>query len=445
MFAQISISHNHERLLLEQSHFIENYEIRQRLRNVILSKQFNSIDISARVYTQETSTNRVRVSVVRVDNFFYIVFANEMFLLNQNENQNISSQVHTKNSYDLLLSDRFKMNGRGNYIIKKRISDGEFEHIKIYLQSNSESYLLIKPINNHEVGLDVFLFDVPIYRNVRLPISFMSVATIPLARIMSATSHLIDWNLIFIPLQEHRDRWNTLLRIARQVELHIPELVFAGDGAQNSSGNFVHIQTQEPQKNNFGLGNAGFVKWIMDGIFAPLNSGLLTSISNLKTVTPRNTTNKSNSDQNISRENIFFHLDWNRNLAYFVNRAMFPRHRININDSDVNDTPFLAYIPDVGYPISSLEVLLYLESIRNVGSIFLGSINSLSPTSPPIRTYMESIVIVPYFDTSGNLQAKIFRNNQIIDILDLQILHPGSFIHLQKINTSTSSFALPYL
>lgn len=118
-FAQNDMNFTQERLLLEQSNFAENYEIRQNSRNIISSTQFNTIDISARIYTQESSTHRVRVSIVRMDDFFYVIFANEILPIMQNPRQANQFNPNQENtSYDLLLSDRFKMDGRGTYIIK---------------------------------------------------------------------------------------------------------------------------------------------------------------------------------------------------------------------------------------------------------------------------------------------------------------------------------------
>lgn len=102
-----------ERLLLEHSRFVENYEVRQNLRAIIANKQFNSIDMSARIYTQEASPNRVRVSILRTEDSFFIVFANELL------HSMSTPQADANNSYDIMLSDRFKLDGRGSYIIKK--------------------------------------------------------------------------------------------------------------------------------------------------------------------------------------------------------------------------------------------------------------------------------------------------------------------------------------
>ncbi|NIZ39911.1 hypothetical protein PVA45_00030 [Entomospira entomophila] len=439
LFAQIHVNQARERLILEHSRFIENYEIRQNLRALIANKQFSSIDMSARIYTQEAFPNRVRVSILRTEESFFIVFANELL-------QSLSApQTEASNSYDIMLSDRFKLDGRGSYIIKKNILSGEFEQIKIYLQSGSESYIVISPIGSNEAIVDVYLMDIAIYRNVRLPMSFMSIATTSLAQIMASTAHTIDWNLIFPSTYHHHARWDSIAMMARQINLRLPTLHYVEDGAQNAQGALVYARTQELQKSSAGLGTAGFVKWLIDGIYMPLQSGNLISIDTLKTVTRRQRTNSALAIDEETLEHPFFYLDWNRNLAYAVSRAIFPRHRIHLSDSDVTDTPFIAYTPDIGYPINATEAVLYLESIRFPGSIYLGSLNMLTQTTPAVRRHMIPALFIPYFDTLGNFHVDIFANNQRMSIETLGEQYPGSFIHLQRINTNDTPFNLPLL
>jgi hypothetical protein len=445
--AQSQINHTRERLLLEQSNFVENYEVRQNLRDIISTQQFNAIDISARIHTQEASPNRVRSSIVRMDDFFYIVFANEIFHA-ETVQSNAASRRQLESagttSYDLMLSDRFQMDGRGSYIIKKNILDGSFEHIKVYLQSGSESYILLTPLGANETTLDVYLFDLPVYRNVRLPMSFMTVATVSLARIMATTNHTVDWSLIFASLQTFEPQWNYVQQINRQIRLRLPELVFVADGAQNSTGTFVYASTGESQSaDRPGFGSAGFVKWIMDGFYQPLSQNRLMEINNLKESTSRRRLDVGALRDEPNPNNPFFYLDWNRNLAYLVNRSIFPRHRIHMNDSDVNNLPFLAYTPDIGYPLSSLEAAVYLESILHPGTLLLGSINTLSHIAPATRTHHHTLAILPYFDSFGNLQMTLYHNNQEITIEELQERYVGAFIHLQRITTNRNPFVLP--
>ncbi|NIZ19507.1 hypothetical protein [Entomospira culicis] len=429
-FAQNDMNFTQERLLLEQSNFAENYEIRQNSRNIISSTQFNTIDISARIYTQESSTHRVRVSIVRMDDFFYVIFANEILPIMQNPRQANQFNPNQENtSYDLLLSDRFKMDGRGTYIIKKRVQDGTIEHIKIYLQSESESYILITPQGSSEINLDVFLFETPIYRNVRLPINLNSATTLPFSRIMASSSHVIDWNLLFLPLANQNARRSYLQNVIRQVELRLPELSYVADGMQNSNGTLVHGQTREPQQNQTGLGNLGFVKWIMDGFYSPLNQGKLSDISLLQ----------NDNEPQLSS------LTWNRNLSYFINKSIFSRRRIHIGEDDVRDTPFLTYTPEIGYPLSTLPAVIYLEAIRRPEAIYLGSINEVSATTQNRRAHLASIVIIPFFNEMGNLETTVFYNNQKMTLEDLHRKHRGAFIHLQRITTNNTTFQLPQI
>lgn len=133
-------------------------------------------------------------------------------------------------------------------ILSKNILSGDFEQIKIYLQTGSESYILISPVGTNEAVLDVYLMNIPIYRNVRLPMSFMSIATTSLAQIMASTAHTIDWTLIFPTVYQHHARWDSIATMARHINLRLPTLQFVEDGAQNTQGSLVYVRTQELQK-----------------------------------------------------------------------------------------------------------------------------------------------------------------------------------------------------
>ncbi len=439
---QTQLSFIEEKILLQGSNFIENYEVRQAMREMITATNFSQLNASTRVVAQEGVTNRVRLSVIRTDEHFYVMFANEILYTEEVRYQAARRrEAEAGNDYDLLLSDRFRTDGRGNYIFKKSFIDGSLVQLKIYLQSGTESYILIHPQGDAHVRMDLFMFGTPIYRNIQVGMNFITVATSSLARLMAATTHVIDWALL-LPVLEFSDDWNRLSNMGDQIRLRLPQLTNTPDGVQNAQGEMVFFSSGNSQRITNGLGAEGFTKWVMDGLFAPLNEGKLIDLAFL-TAAPKDSERRYHPwMEPFADRQPFLRLDWNRNLAFAVNRAMLPRRRINLRDTDVNTNPFVAYIDDVGFPLNRLKTVLFVEAIRNPGVLYLGSVNLIQGTHPALRIHTHTVVMLPYFTKNGDFRIALFDNNSETSVEDLQRRFPGGFVHLQRVITN-GSFNLP--
>jgi hypothetical protein len=439
---QTQLSFIEERILLQGSNFAENYEVRQAMHDMITATNFSQLNATTRVMAQEGYNNRVRLSVIRTDEHFYIMFANEILYTEEIRYQAARRrEAEAGSDYDLLLADRFRTDGRGNYIFKKSLTDGSLIQLKIYLQSGIESYLLIQPQGDSHISVDVFMFGAPVYRNIRVGMNFITVATSSLARLMAATTRVIDWSLL-LPLLEFSSDWNRLVAMVDQIRLRLPQLTYASDGVQNAQGEMVFLSSGEPQLTTNGFGANGFTKWIMDGLFAPLNEGKLIDLAPLTTAPEVNDRRYNPWMEAFFDREPFLGLDWNRNLAFLVNRAMLPRRRIKLHDSDVSINPFVAYIDDVGFPLNKLKTVLFVEAIRNPGALYLGSVNLVQKTHPALRLHLHTVVLLPYFTKNGEFRIAQFDNGSESTPEDLERRYPGGFIHLQRVITN-GAFKLP--
>lgn len=183
-----------------------------------------------------------------------------------------------------------------------------------------------------------------------------------------------------------------------------------------------------------GVDSAGFAKWIIDGMVRPV-AGQGTVIESLKRATGVPKTHFTNPY--IDTENVFFGLDWIRNLgaaalSLNLNRTVYP----DSSGLDVTDCPFaltgaavsvstgkesvkrsgfLGYQQYAGYQVSYLLPLLYYFAVIESDHFYLACINSV-PVSTELRMYDRIAVLFPYFDGWGEFHVDIYENGVQIPV-----------------------------
>ncbi|MCL2520065.1 MAG: hypothetical protein FWE37_03535 [Spirochaetaceae bacterium] len=418
-----SLEHISERLFLQRSGFIENYEIRQQLRHVIEATSFEAVDMPARLYRQATSGTNVELSVRRESESFNVIFANQLF-----------SELATG----------FRAYNRGNYVFRKHITTGRLENIRIFLQSGAGSFIDVRPGTDGRSVMDVFLFNTPIYRNIPVPLGINVVALSPFARLIAVTNNNIDWRAII------NDGGNAeQMRVAAMsaaIRPFLAELAARDteDGAQNSAGNFIFINDGALQSSRAGgldgFNCSGFVKWVADGLILPLTGRLLDP--EILKIQPPISERAFSPALNFPERDPFFGLDWTRNLAHEIRRAQFPQARNRLGQSDVNDTPFTAFLRDIGYSLAQLELVLYLETIRNPGHFYFGSINQEFGSNPVLRQHIHTAVFFPYFNEQGEFVIEMYERNWQTNPDSLRSRYSGAFVFLSRVRAS-DNFRLP--
>jgi hypothetical protein len=235
--------------------------------------------------------------------------------------------------------------------------------------------------------------------------------------------------------------------MGNQIRLQLPRL-FAGDiedGAQDAKGQFVYIKNLEPQSGMGGFNCSGFTKWVIDGLYRALTGGKMMDITALK----KQPTQRTNANQYIQHRyperDPYFGLDWIRNLAWYAEQSRFPdKPLVNITRNDVSDVTFLPFVPDVGYPLSSLEAVLYEQAGKNPGVFYLGAVSVEFGTNPPMRQYIHDLVLMPRFDKNGQFVINMFERNTETTPEILRQRYPGGYIFLTKVQGSRQ-FDLPAL
>ncbi len=384
------------------------------MRETITAPTSDVLDTRARKIKQISETSRVSFEVRQQNDAFYLLFVNEK-------------------------NDRFPIYSEGTYIIKRRLSDGKFIQIKVFIKNHEECYVRIYPMNERAV-MEVFLFGKKIYSDINLPFSFADVLTEPFSEIKDATSGLVDWDFIFPEVNAYR--FSAKMELASEIKSNLHLIQDAEDGAIDSDGNYVYIDDLKPQpEGKGGLNCSGFVKWVADGIYHA-ETGSYLSVKELKEKHLKQRGNRWSSKYE-DRRDPYFGLDWIRNIAVEIESAHKGRQG-SYKSTDVFDVPWAQYTEDVGFQIEELKLLMYYLAVNEPENIYLASINVPWGEGPILRQHIHTAVLIPIIENNNVYSDIVFERNIESNAEILAEKYPGAHILLTRIK-SKPYFKLPEL
>jgi hypothetical protein len=335
----------------------------------------------------------------------------------------------------------------GTYIIKRSMRDGSFVQAKVFLQADPGCYLRLVPMDASRSRMSVFLFGQPFQQDIVVPAGFEGLLTAPFSRLVELTRDAVDWQLV-LP-REATEGDARLARVVAQLRGKLPRLGDAEDGAMDAAGRFVFIADSRPQQAartlagrpaRGGFNCSGFAKWVVDGFYAPL-AGTLTDVEAMKR---RDTDSRGNrwSEPREQSRDPYFGLDWSRNLARALESARTGELPLP-EAADVRDGGLFPYVEDVGFPVDSLQTVLYVLSRRDPGALYLGSVSSGPvPGSAGLRQHHHVVTLFPYVDAAGVFRAVVMERNAESTTASLAARYPGSMVHLVRLG-SEGEFVLP--
>ncbi len=403
----------------------ENHEVRLSLKNLIFSSntQMPGVDLTI---LPKTSSRSVRVRSTIQEGALYLLFLNEA-----------GNQYSGINDSGI----NFPIAGEGNYIIKRNIDDGRFVQVKIFYRNHPGCFLRIFPEGDRS-SMDIYLFDIPVYKNIALPLDFRTLLTEPFERILRLSKHSVDWDLLLYRGQAEADRQQELL--VKAIRASLPGLGDAEDGAMDADGKFVLISTGEMQAEQ-GFNCSGFSKWVVDGFVFPQTFRLM----DIEMLTQKHLAYRGNrwSLRYEEERDPYFGLDWSRNLAmqhYRIQMGLPVTESMQSDPErfDVRELQFLSYREDIGFPVEELELLLFLETRQNPGHFYLGSINREYGENPVLRQHFHLVVLFPFFTEKGQFRVVVFERGVESTQQSLQKRFGKNFIHLVRLS-ATGPFSPP--
>jgi hypothetical protein len=326
----------------------------------------------------------------------------------------------------------------GSYIIKRSMRDGRFLQAKIFLQNDSGFFVRLFPRDRDRTLMDVYVLGEPLQQGVIVALPFARLLTAPFSEVQRLTGPVVDWRLVLPSERTAADA-----RVEALVKTLRPRLARLGDvedGAMDSAGRFVFIRDGRLQPGKGGFNCSGFAKFVIDGFYKPIASRL-TDIEALKTRNLDTRKNPLSARYEESRDP-YFGLDWARNLARTLSSARSGQQLPPAEFADVRNVELFPYRPDIGYPIGSIQTVLYLLWKRDPGALYLGTVNREAADGAPVRAYHHLAVFFPYADGAGAFHLAVMERNVETSTASLQRRFPGEFIHLVRIDAE-GDFSLP--
>jgi hypothetical protein len=356
---------------------------------------------------------------------------------------------------------------QGSWVYVRSWADGAPRRIRLFPRSDPYTYVQFRPLDEGRSQMDLVLYNAFVTQSQPLPIPFERLLTMPVETIFTALGNPFKRRYFDPDPENYRD----LRRFISRLRSRLPELTFRDDGALDSQGRYVFIETQEPQNpqnprdGTGGLNCSGFAKWVVDGLLRPL-TGQRLEIEPLKQ--PFGTRGSTYTDTWEDLRDPFFGLDWTRNLASQAWSTLRSPAYSGPEDFEVRHWPFSrlilrqpgpaadpntpipgttlrdypGYLENSGFGIEGLEPLLYTLAIDEPGRVYLASVNNeTGPPSTPdnprglprMRQHFHVALLVPYFDQYGGFQIAVFESAEETRFPRFKTRYPGHNIHLVRL------------
>jgi len=347
---------------------------------------------------------------------------------------------------------------QGVWSLARRASDGLPVSITLYPVSDPRVRVVIRPAADPEKGrslLDLEAYGLKLVREVPIGLPLVKLYTVSFADIVSLTRATVPWEVLSPDLI----RYGNVESAIRVVREGLPNLVYLDDGAFDENYRPVLIETgaaQDPAALlavlpadklltgiTGGVNCSGFAKWVVDGIIRPATgSGL--KIAPLKVATTAPDTAFTRPWATI--RDLFFALDWTRNLASSVVSLYAGRTVLaEASGVDVTAVPFAdgtGYLKDVGYPVKELLPILYCLAVREPGHVYLGAL-SRERGDPPLRQYHHVAALFPYFDQAGNFAVTVFESAAETPIDRFIAANSDAMINLVRVKLPATGYFRP--
>jgi hypothetical protein len=330
-------------------------------------------------------------------------------------------------------SDEVSLVTPGSYIVRKRLSDGSIDQVKIFLQSHEESYLRLHPRVGHStVEMDLYLVGALFYRDVHVPMTMERVLAAPLPEVQRATAGIVDWSIVTVDAAH--PGYAAVESMVAQIRTVLPTLPDGEDGAMNEKGLLVRIETSAGMDEPTGFNCSGFAKWVIDGLYQPSHGSYL-PIEPLKRrhIDHRGTRWSRRLEET---RDPYFGLDWTRNLAIQLAAADHGEDPQDLDPEvmDVRSVPTARYREDVGFPVEDLPWILYRLAAIHPGQIYLGSVSRPFGDDVIMRQHSHVVVFLPYFSADGRINAVVMERNAETSTASILERYAGEYVHLTRVD-----------
>ena len=380
--------------------------------------------------------------------------------------------VYTEHGIEHRTSQAYPGDACGSIVLFRDSATGEPQSLVWYVTENSDVYVRFTPDRN-TARADFIIDGCFAARGVPTGVPFEKLYTISLAQLLTLTGKTLPWEYAEIRPGQYHDN----LQMVGVIRKNLDRIVHADDAAYDENGRPVRISDGKPRSvaddlsDKLTLSDAGFVKWIIDGLVEPL-AGSGTYLAPLVRATveldPVSYAGIVNAGRNgADGEATYFMLDWNRNLAAARLSAQTKKtYLYNNSGMDVTVEPFngelqlpaagspgvtaapaisqtVGFVENTGYQIARLRPLLYTLAAKEPTYCYLAAVRRRYPASgktPEIHKFDHTAMLFPYFNQRGQFQCIVFEDGQELSYSEFARKYKNSFVFLSRVLTSRNFY-----
>lgn len=416
-----------------------------------IQESWFSADLSElREKRTELRTNSVgqnfQIRMEENDVYYFIIVAPEAFL---------SVDYYTENGVTTNTVSEYPADAPGAWVLKKDSRTEKPVEIRYYFAADSDVYVRFLPsADGKKTTADFLIYGCFASRGVPVGVAFDYFYTASFSDVLVMTQKSFPWKYADI----HPEQFSANFQMISQIRKNLPRIKSENDACYDENGNPIKISDGKARvvnesdisENIITLSDAGFVKWIVDGLIEAQTG----SSTYLKPILRPTTSANPVGYFGIKgeKENLSFSLDWTRNLAA-ARLSIQAKKNYLYEDSgvDVEIEPFSSeigdnginnvagYIKNTGYDIKDLKPILYVLGASNPTYFYLAAIRRrVAPANgkPEFYVFDKSAVIFPFFDKSKKFGCVVFENGEEMTLAQFTKKYPGCYVNLVRVLSS---------
>jgi len=378
---------------------------------------------------------------------------NDTFNIFVSPSDEINVTVYSSKGVTVEKQEVFPGDRAGSFVLVRDKKTEKPLRIRYYFMKNNEVFIQFTPGAKTAMA-DMVIFGNYAARGVPTGVPFKKFYEISFEDIMNVTKTKLPWKYVTPDVT----LYHSIQQMIAVIKEKLPKIMIANDAMYDENNELIHISsgnsftTDGLDEDKMYLSSAGFIKWIADGLVEPVAGGRLKRAPLIQ----ETVTFKENGHQGVlsKKFNLYFSLDWVRNLASAVISVQHGRtYLFNQSGVDVKINPFasvvtdsgvantVTFVEDSGYTASVLKSLLYVLAATEPGNCYFGAIRSTDRTvTPEVKYFSECCAFFPYFLEDGSFQCTVFMNGRQMYIDDFVLLHSEDFIYLTRVKSDERFF-----
>ena len=376
----------------------------------------------------------------------------------------LETEIFTEKGVEKRTVDNFAGDSCGGWVLVKDSKTSKPLFLRIYFSQDSDEFVQFAPSGAKTLS-DFVISGLYAAHSVPLGIPFEKLYTLSFEQIFSLTENLLPWKYA----DRQQGQFESKLQMIAAIRKNLERVVYCPDSCYDENGKPIFISSGKERKIDFEeiektsgkienpvvVDDAGFLKWICDGLVEPVTGSFL---YRNPLVMPTSEENKTGKKSIISQNYyLSFSLDWCRNLAAAALSVKSHRNYL-WKDSGVDVTlePFASevtdrgitqtagYLKNSGYQIEKLKPLLFVLASTEPTYCYLAAIKrplqDKKLSDSEIFAFDRCAVIFPLYDKNGRFNCVIFENGRELTFKQFAEKYKGSFIHLSRVLTENNFY-----